>query len=227
MITASNLTALRLFAPVAGDYGLWSRLLSFWQDPRWRRAMIARLDLCSGSRILDVAAGTGEVTRLLQRRGHAVVSLDLSMEMLRQAARMGAAATIGRAEELPFGDNSFDGLTFTYLLRYVEDPLPCMKELVRVVRPGGRIGMVEFGRPGGLRGVLWGFYAGRCLTLAGRGISPGWRQVGAFLRPSIEHFWQRFPGDALIRLWGDAGLERIRMASMSLGGGIIMTGRKR
>lgn len=189
--------------------------------------MIAGLVLTPNSRILDVAAGTREVTRLLQRRGHNVISLDQSMEMLRRAASMGAVATLGRAEELPFGEESFDALTFTYLLRYVDDPLLCMQELARVVRPGGKIGMVEFGRPVGLWGKLWRFYTRKCLPLAGKCIGHGWQQVGTFLGPSIDDFWRRFPGDGLIKLWDEAGLDRVSMTGMSLGGGILMTGRKK
>lgn len=75
MAQAINTTALRLFAPTADDYGTWSRWLSFWQDPRWRRTMIERLELAPGARILDVAAGTGEATRLLQQQGLHVISL--------------------------------------------------------------------------------------------------------------------------------------------------------
>jgi demethylmenaquinone methyltransferase/2-methoxy-6-polyprenyl-1,4-benzoquinol methylase len=227
MPQAINTTALRLFAPLAEDYGTWSRLLSFWQDPRWRRAMVGRLELPAGSRILDVAAGTGEVTRILQRAGHAVISLDQSREMLGEAAKRGAAAVIGRAENLPFADNHFDALTFTYLLRYVEDQPYCMRELARVIRPGGKIGMVEFGRPRGAPGMLWLFYTGVCLPLAGRCISRGWHEVGAFLRPSIEGFWRKQTQDSLVRIWQDTGFDLVRLRLMSLGGGIVMTGRKR
>jgi len=189
--------------------------------------MIRGLRLPPNSRILDVAAGTGEVTRLLQRHGHRVISLDQSREMLGQAVAGGAVAALGRAEELPFPRESFDALTFTYLLRYVEDPLPCMRELVRVVRPGGSIGMVEFGRPRGAWGALWRFYTRTCLPLAGKYIGHGWEQVGSFLGPSIDEFWRRFPGDSLIELWEEAGLERVTRTDMSLGGGIFMTGRKK
>ena len=227
MLPAINKTALRLFSPIAGDYGLWSRVLSFWQDPRWRRTMIARLDLPPNSRILDVAAGTGEVTRLLRQQGHAVVSLDQSLEMLGQAVKMGAVATIGRAEQLPFADEGFDALTFTYLLRYVDDPLRCLQELARVVRPGGKIGMVEFGRPDGVWGTLWHFYTRACLPLAGKCIGHGWQQVGSFLGPSIDDFWQRFPADALAETWEAAGFDQVSTTAMSLGGGICMTGRKK
>ncbi|MFQ5947332.1 MAG: methyltransferase domain-containing protein, partial [Acidimicrobiia bacterium] len=135
-MTALNHEARRLFAPIAGDYERWARVLSLGQDPRWRAEMVAGLDLPKGSLVLDVAAGTGAITRLVESRGFDVVALDQSPEMLRAAKQEGATAVQARAERLPFPDESFDGLTFSYLLRYVTDPSRCMQELVRVVRPG-------------------------------------------------------------------------------------------
>jgi demethylmenaquinone methyltransferase/2-methoxy-6-polyprenyl-1,4-benzoquinol methylase len=221
-----NEFAVGLFAPLATGYATWSRWLSFGQDPMWRRTMVDGLGLGSGARVLDVAAGTGEVTRLLQARSARVVSLDQSPDMLGEAVRLGAVGVLGRAEELPFPDNAFDGLTFTYLLRYVADPLACLRELVRVVRPGGPVGMVEFGRPAGLWRGLWRFYTRKGLPAAGALISPGWREVGAFLGPSIDAFHDRHPGDSLAGLWRDAGLAGVRSARLSVGGGLVMWGRK-
>jgi len=227
MTSSINQTALNLFAPIAHDYGVWSRVLSFGQDSRWRKGMVRQLALPAGAKILDVAAGTGEVTRLLQQRGYTVISLDQSPEMLAMAVQDGAVATIARAEKLPFPSDCFDGLTFTYLLRYIADPLSCMVELARVVRPNGRVGMVEFGRPGGIWGALWFFYTRLCLPLAGKCVGPGWHHVGKFLGPSIDDFWQRFPDNSLVQLWESAGFSEISIDRISLGGGIIMTGRKK
>lgn len=227
MASSRNRFAIDLFAPIAHDYGRWSRVLSFGQDPLWRKRLVARLGVKAGDLILDVAAGTGEVSRLLSKRGCKVVSLDQSMEMLSYCARRGAATVRGRAEQLPFSDNLFDGLTFTYLLRYVDDQLACMRELVRVVRPGGVVGMVEFGRPKNIWGPLWRFYTRVCLPAAGAVISPGWLTVGRFLGPSIDDFHRRFPEDALSRMWQEAGLADVRSIHMSFGGGLILWGRKK
>ncbi len=134
---------------------------------------------------------------------------------------------MARAEELPFPDNAFDGLTFTYLLRYVGDQLACMRELVRVVKSGGAIGMVEFGRPKGIWGALWWLYTRLGLPAAGALIGPGWRRVGMFLGQSIDDFHRRFPGDALVGVWKNAGLTDVRVLRPSMGGGMIIWGRKR
>ena len=223
---AIELTARRLFAPIAPTYERWSGLLSLGQDPRWRAEMVAHLELPPRALVLDVAAGTGLITRLLQARGHAVVSLDLSREMLSRARRRGATAVLATAEALPFPGNAFDGLSFGYLLRYVTDPLTTMRELARVLRPGGVIGMVEFGRPRGIWGPPWWLYTRAGLPAAGLVAGSGWSRVGAFLGPSIDAFDRSFPSDALVALWESAGLADVRLMRRSLGGGLIMWGRR-
>ncbi len=219
-------TARAIFAPIAPNYDRWSALLSLGQDPRWRAEMVTRLNAAPGSRVLDVAAGTGLITRLLEGRAHKVVSLDLSREMLGMARRRGATAVLATAEQLPFADQSFDALTFGYLLRYVPDPLGTMRELVRVLRPGGAIGMVEFGRPHSIWRPLWWLYTRIALPAAAVLAGRGWWKVGRFLGPSIDGFVERYPDTALIRLWEAAGLVDVRLARPSLGGGLLMWARR-
>ena len=219
-------TARRLFAPIAPNYDRWSVLLSLGQDPRWRVELVERLDLPSGARVLDVAAGSGLITRLLEARGCEVVALDLSGEMLGIAQRRGATAVQARAEALPFRDATFDGLTFGYLLRYVVDPPRTMLELARVVRPGGSIGMVEFGRPRGVRGPPWWLYTRVGLPIAGLLAGAGWWRVGRFLGPSIDRFHRRFPADDVAALWESAGLTEVRVARRSLSGGLLVWARR-
>ncbi len=221
-----NSVAQGLFAPVATSYERWAAVLSLGQDRRWRERMVARFDLPPRSRVLDVAAGTGSISRLLERRGCSVVAVDQSPEMLRAGRRGGAARVLAQAERLPFPSDSFDGLTLGYLLRYVPDPATCLRELARVVRPGGRLGMVEFGRPRGIWRPLWWLYTRVLLPLAGSTIGSGWREVGRFLGQSIDTFDARYPGDALVDLWRTAGLEQVRLERPSLGGGLVMWARR-
>lgn len=222
MTSVPNQTARRLFAPIARTYERWARILSLGQDGRWCRAMVDGLSLPAGSRILDVAAGTGSITRLLQDLGHKVAAVDLSPEML--GLHPGFDRVQARAEMLPFDAESFDGLTFGYLLRYVEDPISCLTELARVVKSGGSIGMVEFGLPAGVWKPPWAVYSGLILPTAGRLISPGWYEVGRFLRRSIEDFHTRYPDPTYI--WREAGLVDVELRRLSLGGGLVMWGRK-
>jgi SAM-dependent methyltransferase len=135
--------ALELFAPLGPSYERYARVLSLGQDPRWRRFLVSRIEAGPGEEVLDVATGTGAVAReLLRQKGCGVVGVDQSPEMLVVAREhLPAAVKLveASAESLPFDDASFDALTFTYLLRYVDDPGATLRELARVVRPGGRI----------------------------------------------------------------------------------------
>lgn len=220
--------ALGLFAGIAGDYGRMGALLSFGQDPRWRRALVAAVAPARGTSVLDVATGTGLVAERLLRRGARVTALDQSEQMLAAArARLGPAAQVvlGEAERLPFPDGAFEALTFTYLLRYVDDPGATMAELARVVRPGGRIGMLEFGVPPFAPArVAWRAYTRLGLPALGRLASREWAEVGRFLGPSIEGFHERLPQAALTALWSRAGIEQVQLRRMSFGAAIVMTG---
>jgi demethylmenaquinone methyltransferase / 2-methoxy-6-polyprenyl-1,4-benzoquinol methylase len=228
-MSARRRHALALFAPLGPSYDRVGALLSLGQDPRWRRFLVSRLP-ADGGRVLDVATGTGLVAELLVRAGHPVVGLDQSPAMLTQARQRFGGDTVelveASAEALPFADASFDHLTCTYLLRYVDDPAAVVVELARVVRSGGTIAMLEFAVPRGLWRVPWELYVRFVLPLAGRVISPGWHEVGRFLGPSIRGFWRRLPEARLQELWRQAGLAGVRAQRLSLGGGIVVWGTR-
>jgi demethylmenaquinone methyltransferase/2-methoxy-6-polyprenyl-1,4-benzoquinol methylase len=225
--------ALQLFAGLPRAYDRTGAAMSFGQDPRWRRAMVDAVRPQPGQRILDVATGTGMVAFALAARGAEVTALDQSEAMLSVArarhARTGNGAggpisfVTGEAEHLPFPDASFDALTFTYLLRYVDDPAATLMELARVVRPGGRIGMVEFGVPENpaLR-RLWRVHTRVGLPLMGRAVSTAWYEVGRFLGPNIEQFHGAHPD--LVALWQGAGIDGVIQRRMSFGAGLVMWG---
>jgi demethylmenaquinone methyltransferase/2-methoxy-6-polyprenyl-1,4-benzoquinol methylase len=224
-----------LFAPLGPTYDRYARLLSFGQDPRWRSFLVSRIP-ADATRVLDVASGTAAVAIELARRAPSreVIGVDQSTEMLDAGrARVKAAGLSeridlreGRAEALPFGDGEFDALTFTYLLRYVDDPAATMRELARVVRPGGTIAMLEFGVPSGIWRPLWELYVRIGLPAAGAVVSPAWRDVGSFLGPSIRGFHERYPPDGLLELWRQAGIGDLHVRRLSLGGGIVMRGTR-
>ncbi len=224
--------AVELFAPLGPTYDRYASLLSFGQDPRWRRFLVSRIETAAGDTVLDVATGTAAVAiEVARRTGSKVVGLDQSREMLEEGRRRVAAAGLsarielveGTAERLPFDDESFDALTFTYLLRYVDDPEATMRELARVVRPGGTIAMLEFGLPRGLARPAWELWARIGLPGAGALISPGWRRVGSFLAPSIRGFHRAHD---IAALWRSAGVEDVQIRRLSLGGGLVAWGRK-
>jgi len=227
--------ALELFRGLPRHYDALSAALSFWQDPRWRRALVSAAAPQPGDRVLDVATGTGMVAaELLDRCDCSVVGIDQSAAMLaaaraRFAVRNAARVELieGQAEALPFGDESFDVLTFTYLLRYVDDPAETVRELARVLRPGGRIASLEFGVPPlAPARAAWRFYTAIGLPTLGRLASREWAEVGRFLGPSIRGFYERHPVERIVGYWQQAGLQDVHVRRMSLGGGIVMHASK-
>jgi demethylmenaquinone methyltransferase/2-methoxy-6-polyprenyl-1,4-benzoquinol methylase len=133
----------------------------------------------------------------------------------------------GEAERLPFADGEFDHLTFTYLLRYVEDPAATLAELARVVRPGGRIASLEFAVPANrLWRAAWRLYTRVGLPALGRLVSREWSYTGRFLARSIPEFYERYPLARVLELWEAAGIERVTALPMSLGGGVVIWGER-
>jgi len=222
--------AQTLFAPLGPRYDRYASLLSFGQDPRWRRFLVSRTDAGPGDRVLDVATGTGAVAlELVRQKGCTVVGVDQSEGMLETARRRvnGSVELVqASAEQLPFDDGEFDALTFTYLFRYVDDPAVAIDELARVVKPGGTIAGLEFAVPHGLARPAWELWVRAGLPAAGIVIGHGWHEVGSFLGPSIRGFYERWPEPRLLGAWRAAGIEDVRARRMSLGGGIVTWGRK-
>jgi demethylmenaquinone methyltransferase/2-methoxy-6-polyprenyl-1,4-benzoquinol methylase len=220
--------AIELFAPLGPRYDRLGALLSFGQDPRWRRAMVSHIPRDGGS-VLDVATGTGLVADRLLAQGHRVTGLDQSPDMLAVArSRFGDRVELveASATAIPFDAASFDHLTFTYLLRYVDDPGTTLVELARVVRPGGTIANLEFCVPHGIWRPLWDLYVGVGLPALGRIASKGWYDVGRFLGPSIRGFYERWPLERQLQLWRDAGVTDVQARRMSVGGGVVIWGTK-
>jgi demethylmenaquinone methyltransferase / 2-methoxy-6-polyprenyl-1,4-benzoquinol methylase len=231
--TARKRHALELFSGLPARYDRMGALLSFGQDRRWRRQLVDAVDPRPGQRVLDVATGTGLVAFELAGRGAGrVVGLDQSREMLSVArahltARPGLKDRIafvqGEAEALPFDNAEFDALTFTYLLRYVDNRAATMRELARVVRPEGRIAMVEFAVPEhALARSAWRIHTRAGLPLLGRVVSEPWYEVGRFLGPSIENLYAQQPD--LAALWRAAGIAEVRERRMSFGAGLVIWG---
>ncbi len=233
----SKQETLHLFAGLPRRYDLAGAVLSFGQDPRWRRAMVSKIQAGPGEKVLDVATGTGMVAAALVRRyGCSVVGLDQSPEMLSGArAKLEAdpnlAARVelvrGEAESLGFPDAEFDHLTFTYLLRYVDDPGATLGELARVVRPGGRIASLEFMLPPNpVARSLWYLHTRAVMPVIGRVISRDWYEVGRFLGPSITELYRRLPLERQLDLWRDAGVGDVQARVMSFGGGVVIWGTR-
>jgi len=230
---AETLTGIArgLFAPLGPTYDRYANLLSFGQDPRWRQFLVSRLPVGPSDTVLDVACGTGAVAlELVRQKGCSVVGVDQSPEMLAEARqRVGDRVRLveASAQELPFEDASFDGLTAAYLLRYLDDLPAGLRELARVLRPGATMSLLDFGvPPRPVPRVAWDLWVDVGLPLAGRAISPGWHEVGRFLGGSIREFDQRWPVPQLVAAVGEAGFEDVQARRLSLGGCTVLWGRR-
>lgn len=228
-----NRFARELFTGLPRRYDLLAEVLSFGQNARWRRELVDHIVVANPGTILDVATGTGGVALQMARRtGGEVTGIDITEPMMWQAQRRLTKAGLdppvlfvnGRAEQLPFDDDSFDALAFTYLFRYVADPAGTMREMVRVVRPGGVIASLEFHVPDRrLFRLGWWLYTRGVLPGAGR-ITGGreWYEVGRFLGPSISEHYRTYTAEWTARMWMQAGMRDVGMRRMSFGAGLVM-----
>lgn len=235
--TSPTAFARALFAGLPARYDRLAAVLTLGQDQRWRREMIDHVAMTHPGTVLDVATGPAGVALDLADRTEArITGIDLSEDMLDRGRRNVAAAgrdgriglVVGQGERLPFPAATFDALTFTYLLRYVADPAATITELARVVRPGGAMASLEFAVPPTRfwRGWWW-LYTRAVLPLAGAALGGrAWYDVGRFLGPNISEHYRRFPVAATVAAWEAAGLTDVSVRRMSLGGGLVMWGRR-
>lgn len=232
-----NSFAAGLFEDLPARYDSLAEVLSFGQNKRWRRELVRHVARFRPRRILDVATGTAGVAIALAHATQAdIIGVDISEPMLERGRERIHAADldrrirleVARAEQLPFPDGSFDAVSFTYLLRYVADPAAAVAELARVLRPGGGMASLDFFvPPDALQRLGWRAYTRSLLPAAGYvfGGKPWWR-VGRFLGPNIEDFNRRWPLHRIFEVWRVAGMIDVERHVMSMGGGLVMWGRK-
>jgi demethylmenaquinone methyltransferase/2-methoxy-6-polyprenyl-1,4-benzoquinol methylase len=232
-----NAFAAGLFEDLPPKYDRLAEVLSLGQNGAWRAALVSHIARLKPMRILDVATGTAGVAIALARATHAdIVGVDISEPMLERGRKRvydtGLDQRIhlqhARAEKLPFEAASFDAVTFTYLLRYVADPAATLAELARVLRPAGGMASLDFYLPPNPFWRLgWRLYTRALMpsfgyVLGGR----AWWNAGRFLGPNIESFYRRWPMYRLFEAWREAGMVDVEDRFMSLGGGLVMWGRK-
>lgn len=223
----------RVFSPIAANYDTPARVLSLFRYRGWHRFLLSRLEVPPGGRVLDMATGTGAIAfDLLQREDIEVIGGDVTRAMLLQAqkraGRQHAALQLVEcsAEAPPFRDGAFDAISFAYLLRYVGDVPDTISALARLLKPGGVMLSLDFAVPRGVWYPLWRVYTDAVLPAAGLLFSSDWRRVGAFLGPSIRDFYHKWPEGRLLSAWRDAGLADVTGTPLTLGGAIVISGRK-
>ena len=208
-----KVTAVRsMFDAIAPRYDLVNRLMTFRMDVGWRKRTIRELDLPHGSTVLDLACGTGDLAKGLQGAGLRPIGMDLSYGML-AAAHTSVPLTQGDALRLPVPDGSVDGVTCGFALRNFRELGPFFAELARVVRPAGRIALLEVAEPP--NPVLrWGhgIYFGKVVPRIGGLLSDA--SAYRYLPKSVAYLPE--PDDMLAMLAGE-GFERVERTLLSTG----------
>jgi demethylmenaquinone methyltransferase/2-methoxy-6-polyprenyl-1,4-benzoquinol methylase len=232
-----NALAIELFSGLPQRYDLLAEVLSFGQNARWRRDLVSHLASHEPRTVLDVATGTAGVAIALAVETNArITGVDVSDAMLEQGRqrvqRAGLSERItlkpARAESLPYPSESFEAVSFTYLLRYVADPAATVGELARLIQPGGHMASLDFYVPPNAlwRGAWWA-YTRSLLPAAGLLLGgKAWWDVGRFLGPNIEGHYRRWPLARIVDAWKEAGMVDVGYRVMSLGGGLVMWGTK-
>lgn len=230
-----NETARHIFSGIASNYDRPAEVLSLFQYSRWHRFLLSKLPPVDEARVLDMATGTGSVALKVARgTGARVIGADITPQMLAQAnaraAREGFSSRLDliecTAEAIPFADGAFDAVIFTYLLRYVSDVPSTLRELTRVLKPGGVMLSLDFAVPGPVVYPVWRLHTSLVLPLAGAVLSPSWMRVGRFLDGSIRGFYRRWPEQHLADLWRERGFASVERRRLSLGGALVMWGVK-
>jgi len=186
-----------MFDRIAPRYDLLNRLLSAGVDQRWRRACVDFAGLAAPARLLDLCTGTADllIEALSRDARHGGLGVDLSGEMLRRGAskllrrglRVRASLAAADAERLPLAAGRFDAVLVAFGVRNLGDPARALAEARRVLRPGGRLVVLEFGLPRGPLGALYRVYFGRILPRVGRLVS-GDRAAYRYLPASVAQF---------------------------------------
>jgi demethylmenaquinone methyltransferase/2-methoxy-6-polyprenyl-1,4-benzoquinol methylase len=232
-----NAFAIELFSGLPPRYDALAEVLSFGQNARWRHELVSHLSVHHPGSVLDVATGTAGVAIALAAATDArITGVDISEAMLeRGRQRVEGAGLAGRislqvarAEALPHHQESFDAVSFTYLLRYVADPAAAVAELARVIRPGGHMASLDFYVPPNLGWrTAWRAYTRTLLPAAGLLLGGrSWWDVGRFLGPNIERHYRSWPVARIVGAWKAAGMVDVAWRAMSLGGGLVMWGTK-
>jgi demethylmenaquinone methyltransferase/2-methoxy-6-polyprenyl-1,4-benzoquinol methylase len=221
-----------MFAEISARYDLLNHLLSGNMDKRWRRRVASELrgDLKSGDRILDVASGTGDLAlTLFESTGARIVGTDFCRPMLELAARKALRRATpvpfveGDALKLPFRSDAFDGVTIAFGLRNLSNVETGLSELFRVLKPGGRVAVLEFSKPvmPGFR-ALFEFYFARVLPLLG-GIVSGSRSAYQYLPASVSNFPDQ---ERLASMMVEIGFEEVEYQNLTGGIAAIHSGTK-
>ena len=214
----------RMFADIAGDYDRVNGILSFGIHHLWRNETVLQSGAKSGDRVLDCATGTGDLAISFKKAVGSdgeVLGTDFCYEMIEHAPAkaqergLQVGFEVADVMELPYEDDRFDIASIAFGIRNVDDPVQALREMARVVRPGGRVVVLEFGQPTGLIGVPYRFYSRYVMPAVGGWLS-GNREAYTYLPETSAVFPA---GEAFLELMDRTGAFSARRAE-SLTGGI-------
>lgn len=210
-----------MFDDIAPRYDLVNRVMTFGMDMGWRRKTVAAMRTPPGSSVLDVACGTGDFCRVLEKAGMFAIGLDYSVRML-EFSRARAPLILADALRLPLETGAFDGISCGFALRNVEDLPRLFDEFARVLRPGGRLGVLEVDAPNlPVLRLLHGFYFRKVVPLIGAALSDA--KAYRYLPASTAYL----PDSAeLLRLLGRSGFAELKRYSLGAGAAQIITGTR-
>jgi demethylmenaquinone methyltransferase/2-methoxy-6-polyprenyl-1,4-benzoquinol methylase len=210
-----------MFDAIAGRYDLVNRVMTFGLDVGWRRAAVRELRLPGGARVADLACGTGDLCRELLRTGYRAVGFDFSIGMLAEA-RTDAPLAAADVLRLPLADASVEGATCGFALRNVVDLDAFLAEIARVVRPGGRIALLDAARPDhALARAGHALYFERVVPLIGGVLSD--REAYRYLPRSMDYLPDATTLLAMLRA---AGFADARRRPLGAGAAQILTGTR-
>jgi len=235
-VPVSRTLAQDLFDGVAPSYDTWAQVLTFFQYLHWREFLVSRIAPRPENLVLDVCTGTaGVALEIADHHDGRIVGLDVSHLMLKaglcavEKKNLDGRVQLvqGRAEHLPFPDETFDTVVFTYLLRYVKDPAATIRELSRVLKSGGQLVSLEFGLPQALWvRALWEIYNRVVMPVMTIPVSGGWHRMGCFLGSSIRDFCRRCPVERLAAIWRDNAIPLVETKPLLKGAAVVMWGTK-
>jgi len=210
-----------MFDSIASKYDRMNHGMSLGIDRQWRRSFLRKLskEMAPGAAVLDLACGTGDLTKALAQKGFAVTGLDISAEMM-EVGKVKCRDldpqpqfVLGSAEQIPFPDASFDAVTIAFGLRNFDHRAECLQEIRRVLKPGGRLAVLEFAVPKNpLWRALYLFYFKHAMRLVGKAVGSG--SAYGYLVDSVLAF-PRY--ETLCREFEAAGFTRVRYDTYSGG----------
>ncbi len=215
----------QIFPEITPRYDLLNRMLSLGLDQVWRRRLIKEVSPAPGERVLDLCTGTGDLAKLCEKKATEVLGVDISFPMLKRAREKARRTkwVLADAEALPFPSNSFHKVVMGFGLRNLSNPERGLKEVLRILKPGGELGILEFSpTPSRIIYPFYMFYLRKLLPWVG-GLISSHREAYSYLSSSIQSFLKP---EEVLQTMRACGFSMVRHLKLTMGIVIIYLGKK-